>query len=541
MDSPQPNLSVGFGKHDMTAFIPGLGMMGFGQLHNTVKEVATPLMARACVMSEAHSFTWIHLEQAFVTVALKQEIIRRLETQFPNEGFTERTVLITAQHTHSAPGGYSHYPLYNFTVPNFQTRVVDKVATAAVAAVGDALKDRRSSRLSWGEVSIHPDKEVAFNRSMAPYLNNADAPVLQLEEKHLGVDRRMQALLVHDEAGKLRGHLNWFAVHNTSVSSFNQRIHHDNKGVAAQLFEAAHPGTTAFFAQSSAGDVSPNFRWDRKLRRMVGKYEDQYENAAFNGEIQFREAEKLIADHTVSPVIECYQSYFDMSVLAAAPAHGLGFFKGTLEGPGVPTLGALALKAIARVHKTWHLWRYPEDREFYRQHGNKDILLDHRTGKLAGIPLSVLKRLPPLPDPTVEAVRKTAKAHALETLPWVPQVIPFQLIRLGELLLVALPGEITTHASQRLQQTLRPQVTGLGIEKILVTTYANAYMGYITTPEEYDLQAYEGGHTIYGRHTLDGIIQASLILVEQFRHHAPKETLVPAFQFPTDELQRRSV
>src|SRR5690606_19279399 len=134
-----------------------------------------------------------------------------------------------------------------------------------------------------------PDREVAFNRSMQAYLNNEDAPKLRLDDRPLGINRKMQGLLVRNLEGKLFAHLNWFGVHCTSVSSYNQRVHHDNKGIAAALFEENYPGAIAFFFQSTAGDVSPNFVWDKKLGLMRGKFTDQYDNAAYNGELQFRE------------------------------------------------------------------------------------------------------------------------------------------------------------------------------------------------------------------------------------------------------------
>jgi neutral ceramidase len=66
-------------------------------------------------------------------------------------------------------------------------------------------------------------------------------------------------------------------------------------------------------------------------------------------------------------------------------------------------------------------------------------------------------------------------------------------------------------------------------------------MGYITTPEEYDIQAYEGGHTIYGRRTLDAFIlivtQLTLKLHNMNHHEIP---LVKSFSFPNDELEKRS-
>jgi neutral ceramidase len=37
-------------------------------------------------------------------------------------------------------------------------------------------------------------------------------------------------------------------------------------------------------------------------------------------------------------------------------------------------------------------------------------------------------------------------------------------------------------------------------------------MGYITTPEEYDLQHYEGGHTLFGINSLDEYIKVHRML-----------------------------
>ena len=40
------------------------------------------------------------------------------------------------------------------------------------------------------------------------------------------------------------------------------------------------------------------------------------------------------------------------------------------------------------------------------------------------------------------------------------------------------------------------------MRQVLLCTYANDYMGYVTTNEEYQEQCYEGGHTIFGQWTL---------------------------------------
>lgn len=537
--------SAGFAKEDMTCFIPGVGMLGYGEPNNVCREVGTKLWARAMVLRDQSQKTiiFLHLEQGFVTMALKEEILLRLNQFHPDLKIEDADLLLSAQHTHSAPGGFSHFPFYNLTVGGFQTKVFEKVVSSSVLVVEEALKRLQPVSLEWGEVEIHADKEVAFNRSMKPFLNNADAPKLKLDEKHLGVERKMQGLLIHDVENKLIGHINWFGVHGTSISHFNQRIHHDNKGVAAELFEKNHPGCIALFMQSTAGDVSPNFVWDKKKKIMTGKFADQYDNAAYNGEIQFRESERIASDVSVQGKIESYHCYVDMSKKAAPPAHGIAFLRGTLEGPGIPPLLATTLGTVSRIRRMLDCLLSKENREFYKKQGNKEVVLDHRNGNFIGLPVSFWKALPVLPSAAhpVNFYQIAAKANSLITLPWAPAIIPFQLIRLGNIMIAALPGEVTTMAGKRLHAAIEEAAEGCGVEKIIISSYSNAYMGYITTAEEYELQAYEGGHNLYGGGALNAVIDSYVKLVKKMKGDFCELEMISPLRFPRDEVARRSV
>lgn len=535
-------VEIGLSSQDMTAFIPGIGMMGYGQFHNIVKEVATPLIARIIfIKKDAQRFIHVHLEQAFITHAIKEEVVKLVQQEYPSWNMNFSNIAITAQHTHSAPGGYSHYPFYNFTIPGFQKKVFGKIISAIMDGIKEASRNLKTASVSIGSTIISDDKEIAFNRSITAHALNPEAVYFNESEKHLAVDRKMEGIFFNDESGKQLAHLNFFAVHCTSVSSFNQRIHHDNKGIAAKLYEEAHGGK-AFFLQSSAGDVSPNFIWDNKLGRMRGKFQDQYESAAFNGELQFREAEKITKSSLQGEEFSFHHIFMDMAQEVASPAHGVAFFKGTLEGPGVhPALGNV-LKWITRMVKMHKLSKAPElHKAFYEAHRPKDVLLDHRSGSFLGIPLSAWKKLPPLPEPSVEAFRKTARMNALETLPWVPTILPFQILRMGKMAIAFVPGEITTIAGQRLRNSLSRELQSLGVEHVYLTSYANAFMGYIVTPEEYDKQCYEGGHTIYGRNTLSGILKGFELVVKKMKGEKLSNLPVEPFHFPPEELERRSV
>jgi neutral ceramidase len=533
-------LNIGLGKQEITSFIDGIGMMGYGQFHNVVREVATSLWARVLFIKNSDCpFILVHLEQAFVTMAIRDEVLKRARVLYPEMNLNYENLAITAQHTHSAPGGYSHYPFYNFTIPGFQKQVFERVVSGIMDAIKEAGQKTEVVTLEWGETLIPEDKEVAFNRSMSAHIRNPEASFHQEEEKHLAIDRTMTGLFFKSKEDKILAVLNWFGVHGTSISSFNTRIHHDNKGVAARLYEENHPGTVAFFLQASAGDVSPNFIWDKKIRRMRGKYADQYENAEYNGEIQFRESEKIQGTHHCVGDIQSGHAFIDVTKTAAAAAHGVAFFTGTLEGPGIaPFLGKILARVSDKI-KEHHISKDPIGQmRFYKEHGTKKIILDHRTGSFLGIPLHVWKKLPPLPERTLEAVRKSAKAEAINTLPWIPPVLPFQILKLGNLVVAFIPGEITVMAGRRLKKQLLEE---LQCQEVILTSYANAYMGYITTPEEYDQQCYEGGHTVYGRNTFKAIGHGFSFLAKKMKGHKVVDLGTIPFRFPEEELDRRSV
>ncbi len=89
-----------------------------------------------------------------------------------------------------------------------------------------------------------------------------------------------------------------------------------------------------------------------------------------------------------------------------------------------------------------------------------------------------------------------------EPYPLSPEVLPLQIIRIGNLVLLGIPAEFTTMAGRRLRESILALLTGTGINHLALATYANAYAGYVTTKEEYDVQHYEGASTHFGPYTL---------------------------------------
>jgi neutral ceramidase len=98
--------------------------------------------------------------------------------------------------------------------------------------------------------------------------------------------------------------------------------------------------------------------------------------------------------------------------------------------------------------------------------------------------------------------------------------VPVQLIRIGPLYLVGVPGEATIVSGLRLRRAAA-DVLGADLRDVLAAGYSNGYIHYITTPEEYLEQRYEGGSTLFGRWELPALEQAVRALATAIRDASP--------------------
>ena len=77
---------------------------------------------------------------------------------------------------------------------------------------------------------------------------------------------------------------------------------------------------------------------------------------------------------------------------------------------------------------------------------------------------------------------------------WVPYVVEVQVLRVGQLVILCVPGELTTMAGRRLRRAVAATVReawGEGLH-IVIAGLTNTYSSYVTTYEEYQVQRYEG-------------------------------------------------
>jgi neutral ceramidase len=81
----------------------------------------------------------------------------------------------------------------------------------------------------------------------------------------------------------------------------------------------------------------------------------------------------------------------------------------------------------------------------------------------------------------------------------IPKAVPLAALRLGDRLIVTIPGEMTAEMGRRIREAVLDTARASGISRVVISGLANEYLQYFVTPEEYDRQHYEGGSMLYGR------------------------------------------
>lgn len=567
---------LGTGKYDITAFKKGIGMMGYGMHFNTVEEIETRLSARAFVIKDPSSskkIVFVNAEMCFITISVKSGVIKELQEKYPQFGYTTDNVMLTAQHTHSAPGGYSHYGFFNLSIPGFVPEVYQTIVNGIVAAIVQAESSIQPANIYLNTGVFEPELEVAFNRSIKAYNANPEVNKIDESKTNLAVDREMTLLRMDGLNGEKIGMVNWFGVHTTSISNDNTKICYDNKGYASAYFEEdiltsiKQKNFIGIFAQGAAGDISPNFIWDKKKKWMRGKFEDDFESARFNGKLQYTKAKEIYESATknqpLKNVIDYSLMYADFSNIkpdleftngqeakTGAACLGVSFFKGTAEARGMnDSLGAIT-RFLSLVIKNYEFVKaiFLSDakrikiRDKYKIHGKKDILFETTDRKVLGTSDIKNMIIPSWADKGIATFKKQYSNGSLNK-PWTPEVLPLQIFLVGELAIASFPGEITTVASYRLKETILNILKKRGIKKVLLSSYANAYCGYVTTFEEYQCQLYEGGHTVFGEWTLAAFQTKFKELALQMLKKPDERTIdksVVPIEFTQEELSKRS-
>lgn len=545
---------IGAARAEITPDCIGAVMMGWGDNNHKVEGVATPLYSRAIALEDGASgsrIIMVCVDLCFITEALRLEVVSRL-------GIRDDEIMLSATHTHSAPGPYSTYVVYALTVNGFSKEILETYVSGVVASVRAAIARLQPGEIRYSSGFFPLDQPVAFNRSVRAYNLNPEVEKCSRLQRHLALDREMHLLRFDTLDGKPIASWNWFAVHTTSMHRNRHQIHSDNKGVAATLLEQqlTSEGTPDFvgvFAQGAAGDVSPNFRRYLFLREKRGVDRDDEKSCLANARLQSAKAyeifQKARDESAITGPLACFSEYHDLSNVEIDPRWvggrknlrtgpsevGLSQLAGTAEGRGAPAPLILFLAFVIRVSQLFVFfndwckgrkshWPFSDD----PIQGNKITVIAAGRSKVFGTSRLDALVFPSWTHPTVRLLKRWGKSGYLKNIPFTPQVLPLQLIRIGDLMIAAVPAEFTTTSGRRVCKMVLETMVEHGVHRALLQGYANAGSSYVVTPEEYPTRSYEAGCTLFGRWTLPAYITLLHRMCEKMRHGESPSALRPA-------------
>lgn len=511
--------NIGLGRADVTGPAAEIGMMGYAKQGQNTGGVHLRQYSRAFIIEDSDTrVVFVSIDCAMMGQLVKLFVVETLEELYPGV-YTEKNVVLSSTHTHSGPAGYMQYVLFNVPNLGFIKDTLDALVSGIVLSIQRAHENVAPGSIRY--TSGHVAEEANINRSPSSYEANPEAERLKYE---FNTDRDMVQLMFFDDAGAALGVLNWYAVHPTSMNNTNHLISSDNKGAASVMFEkSVDPeslvGDSSFiaaFASSNLGDVSPNILGPKCIDTGLpcdvehstcnnrtqmciasGPGKDMFDSTRIIAERQFNAAYDLFSDvdsseELTGPVSAVHQ-WIDMTnhtvfledgstVHTCKAALGYSFAAGTTDGPG----------------------------EF-----------DFTQGDLTGNPFwDFISGL--LKDPSPETVECHApKPILLDTgelmfpYPWHPSSVDTQILRIGQLAILAVPGEFTTMSGRRLREAVSGAASEMGEEmKVVIAGLSNTYTHYVATWEEYQKQRYEAASTIYGPHTLGAYIQQYTYLTQ---------------------------
>ena len=501
-------LLAGAAKVDITP-LPGVPLGGHSLEGGTGLALWTRLWARAIYLEDAagEPLVLVAVDLWAVPAGLADAVLDRVREHHGLGHIGRAQLLIAATHTHHGPANFSSSRLYNRAASpamGFDPDLHDFLTRGIAHAIASAATAKAPAQLRL-ESSTLP--LVARNRSAAPFMQNPEAGELLAQNASLptcpdapldaeagdidacrAIDPTLTTLRIDDLQGRPLALAAFFAVHATAMINRTHVYNGDLFAVATARAEAglarARPElgdpVVALF-NGPEGDVSPN--WDQQGR----------------------------------PATEALGERLGAAIgTTAGLGAGQGQGQGAGQGQGVdeapagcgsaisgPIASGFERIALADQEVGGHLSAPPGARTAARPLPGKALLGGAEDGRTR-----FHQRLPE--GQTVQRHRRPGQGPKKPVVPpalftmlfpgsMVPREVPISVHRIGPLTLAGLPGEFSTIMGMRVRSTLAAHASP-GAPRPVLIGLASEYLSYFVTPQEYALQHYEGGSTLWGQY-----------------------------------------
>ncbi len=499
---PAPGaLQVGVGRADITP-PTGYYLMGWERGDAQGLGVATRLFARAIVLAEnGHKVAFVVEDLNGVAGGVLQDALRLVG----DPALTEQTVLASATHTHAAPSGYWNYSAYNTVFPTLAALASQNITGTRddqlysfevrqlAAAIRAADADLGPGAAAWAHRDV---VGLTMNRSLEAHLANfgiqesyGTGTVTQDPGGYLDtIDPNMDVLRVDKLIGGRDvpvGLWSSFANHGTVNKASFTVYNGDHHAAADRAVESAirtagdvpqSQDVVSAFANADEGDQSSGIRHsgpadaervgDVEAHAMLDAWTEAGASLTTDLPLDMRWTRIPLSGATTSAG----------HALSTDPVTGLSLFTGSEEGRGP------LYDVTGQVDGT----------NFEGDHMPADNPVDAQGDK-------------------IEVRTQFPGSNSS-----FPSVLPITVLRVGDRLVITIPGEMTVAMAQRVRTAVRSALGGLPVQRIVIDGLTNEYMQYFTTPEEYEAQHYEGGSTLWGEYqsyaVLDGLVRLTQAL-----------------------------
>ncbi|MCP4219319.1 MAG: alkaline ceramidase [bacterium] len=458
---------------------PGMPMGGHSLLSCSGRGVRNKLRARVIYIKPANGrpIALIQADLLFGSRIVRHKVAELTASATDIEA---AGLLFAGSHTHSAPGNIFGSNFYNAFASNkkgFSKRYFRFLSRRIASAVIQAYDNRKPAKIAMGSVEV-PDATV--NRSFRAYLKNKDNTNRSSIDKYSAINPMLHMIRIdcRGETGRYNpvAVFSMFSIHantnpkelgrlyNGDVTTYIQRCLEKSIKDKYQLPEApihavvnlTHGDNNPFYGKG----IKETFMDFKRVgcgiaAKAMGCFEKLDDKLTDRVDIGYISKElDLFTENSVDGITIAKKPRLGIAALGGARGRGRSSILSytPFYGPGLPLL----------------IFNKGE-------HGRKPIFL--------------------WPFQSLIFPKKNF-----------PHFCFLQVIRINDMVLMAVPWEVTYRMGERISHYAaeKGKEAGLaGIDDYLVVSCANGAMSYVNTIEEYSLQYYEGGMNLYGPNSGD--------------------------------------
>jgi len=503
MSNPQGNTFVGVARFDITRPL-GQSMGGYGtKLGKVSRGWWTRQYASSYYMEdkEGHYLIIVTTDLWSISANLSDRVIEYLHKyaeikKKPEYEVARENLILTATHTHNAPGNMSSSWGYNSgssAVIGYDKELVKFLARNISLAIAKSIDKKEQGYVELNSAEIFG---LSRNRSFEAFMNNGQSEKDQIyaranasgvdfnnfevacftkdEGALKAIDPQLTTMAFYSDEGELRGILNHFGVHPTSLGYKNPLISSDLFGVARLYVENyfANSSTPIIgFVNGLEGDISANWRLQKRTEtERLGSILGDKILATYKG----------VNNRKLSIDLDLRMYNFTIRNSSVKDTYGeLASYdipKSSFKMSDIPVIGSPTTRGSedGRTSKI----SFEEECFFIESIKDTDVLSEKKRPEQGN-------------KDEVDFSKIASRA--------VPKGMPLGLYYIGDIAIVTLPGEPTVGLGNRIEKSVLDNVSS--IKDVIIFSLANEYMSYFSTTGEYMEQHYEGSSTVFGAAT----------------------------------------